>query len=87
MAFLLSRYFGLRSFGAAFGFGFGLLIIAAGVGPLLMGIAYDHTSSYRTPLAGGFVLTLAAAAFFTRLGPYRYGARPGREVDVTVTRA
>jgi len=73
IAYLMSRYFGLRSFGAAFGFAFGAFVLAGGLGPLLMGIGFDRTGSYRMPLTGFFLLTLVAAAMMGRLGPYLYG--------------
>jgi cyanate permease len=72
MAFLMGRYFGLRSLGSTFGFAFGAFVIAGGLGPLAMGFAFDLTGSYRLPLAGFLVATLAAGALVTRLGPYRF---------------
>lgn len=74
MAYLVSRYFGLRSLGAAFGFSFGAYVLAGGLGPLLMGFAFDHTGSYRAPLGGCLIATLAAVAQMSRLGPYRFAA-------------
>jgi MFS family permease len=74
IAYLLSRYFGLRALGAAFGFAFGAFILASGLGPLTMGFAFDRTGSYRAPLAGFFIACLGAAALMGRLGPYRFTA-------------
>jgi MFS family permease len=83
VAYLMGRYFGLRSLGSAFGFGFGAFVLAGGLGPLLMGIGFDRTGSYRSPLAGFFVASLAATVLIGRLGPYRYGvARDAREKTV-----
>lgn len=76
VAFLVSRYFGVRALGTAFGFAFGSFVFAEGLGGLLMGAGFDHTGSYRFPLAGFFTATLMAAALFTRVGPYRYGVLP-----------
>jgi MFS family permease len=75
IAYLMSRYFGLRSLGTAFGFAFGAFVMAGGMGPLIMGFAFDHTGSYRVPLAGFFVATLVAVTLVGRLGPYRYAAQ------------
>jgi hypothetical protein len=72
IGFLVTRYFGLRSFGAAFGFAFGSFVVAGGFGALLMGAGFDRSGSYRLPLAACFLATLLAVALFTRLGPYRY---------------
>lgn len=46
-AYLSSRYFGLRNFGMLFGCIAGLLSLAAGVGPMIAGLVYDHFHSYR----------------------------------------
>ncbi len=75
IAFLMSRYFGLQSLGRTFGFAFGAFVLAGGVGPLLMGLSFDRTGSYRIPLAGFLAATLVAAALVARLGPYRFGVR------------
>ncbi|MDQ3917363.1 MAG: MFS transporter [Acidobacteriota bacterium] len=72
IAYLISRYFGLRAFGTAYGFGFGTFTLAGAVGAFLMGAGYDVTHSYGTPLAGFCTALLLAAALLTRLGPYRY---------------
>lgn len=75
IAYLLGRYFGLRSFGTAFGFAFGLFVLAAGVGPLLMGLTFDRTGSYRPVLAAFCLATALAAVLVGRLGPYRFEAK------------
>lgn len=72
IAFLVSRYFGLRALGVTFGLAFGAFVIAGGVGPLLMGIGFDLTGSYRTPLTGCFMAVLVATVLLARLGPYRF---------------
>jgi MFS family permease len=73
IAFLMSRYFGLRALGTSMGFAFGTFVIAGGLGPLVMGFGFDRTGSYRVPLAGFCVAAIVAAALATRLGPYRFG--------------
>jgi MFS family permease len=73
IAFLMSRYFGLRSLGATVGFAFAAFVIAGGLGPLVMGLAFDRTGSYRVPLAAFGASALVAAALVSRLGPYRFG--------------
>jgi predicted MFS family arabinose efflux permease len=74
MVFLLGRYFGLRNLGKAFGVAFGAFVLAGGLGPLIMGLAFDKTGSYRDAL-GFFSLATAAASVVTaRLGPYRFSA-------------
>lgn len=72
IAYLASRYFGLRSFGEVYGYVFGSYTLAGALGPWLMGLGFDNTGSYRTVLAGFFVATLLAIVAILRLGPYRY---------------
>jgi MFS family permease len=70
MAYLTSRYFGLRSFGAIYGFTFGGFGLAGGLGAYLMGASFDATGSYELALALFFIVTLIGAALMMRLGPY-----------------
>jgi OFA family oxalate/formate antiporter-like MFS transporter len=78
----VSRYFGLRAFGTAFGFAFGSFVFAGGLGGMLMGAAFDRTGSYELPLAGFFLMTVLAVTLFTRLGPYRFAARQSDETAI-----
>lgn len=74
IAFLVSRYFGLRSFGLAYGVGFSSFVLAGAAGTYIMGAGFDRTHSYTTPLIFFFFLTLVATFLFTCLGPYRFAA-------------
>lgn len=73
IAFLVSRYFGLRVFGTVFGFAFGSFVLAGGIGGALMGAGFDHSGSYQLPLTGFLPAILIAVIIFLCLGPYRYG--------------
>ncbi len=79
IAYLLSRYFGLRAFGTAFGHSFGAFVLAGAIGTLLMGAAFDWTHSYTVPLAGFFITMLVAVGLLTKLGPYRFAAAEAAE--------
>ncbi len=72
IAYLISRYFGLRAFGRVYSSAFAAFALAGALGPLIMGAGFDRTGSYRAPLASFFAVTLVAAALMTLLGPYRY---------------
>lgn len=85
IGFLLSRYFGLRALGTSFGVAFAAFVLAGGLGPLLMGIGFDATGSYRVPLLGFFAAMVLAVALMSRLGPYRYMA--AKEDDIPVATA
>jgi len=72
IAFLVSRYFGLRSFGVAYGFGFSSFVLAGALGTYIMGAGFDRTHSYTAPLFLVLLAMLLATILFTRLGPYRF---------------
>jgi predicted MFS family arabinose efflux permease len=72
MAYLVSRYFGLRSFGAIYGFLFAAFGLSTGSGAYLMGAAFDATGSYAPALTLLSFATVIGAALILRLGPYRF---------------
>jgi MFS family permease len=74
IAFLVSRYFGLRSFGLVYGVGFSSFVLAGAAGTYIMGAGFDRTRSYTAPLIFFFFLMLFATFLFSRLGPYRFAA-------------
>jgi predicted MFS family arabinose efflux permease len=69
--YLLSRYFGLRSFSTLYGFSWSAYAIAGALGPVIMGRAFDATGSYRALLLELAVATLAAAALMLFLPRYK----------------
>lgn len=79
MGYMISRYFGLHSFGAAYGHAFGAFMLAGAAGVWMMGAGYDRYHSYSVPLSvlcGAMVLALV---LLSRLGPYRFA--PEAAVD------
>jgi MFS family permease len=79
IAFLISRYFGLRAFGKVYSSAFAAFALAGALGPLIMGAGFDRTGSYRVALVTFLAATLVAAVLMTRLGPYRYPAGQSEE--------
>ena len=72
MAFLISRYFGLRAFGSLYGLLTGIFYIGAKGGPFLVNVVHDRTGSYNLVLViAGFIMPLASFMIW-RLGPYVY---------------
>jgi MFS family permease len=69
--YLLSRYFGLKSFSTLYGFTWTAYAIAGAVGPVVMGRAFDATGSYRALLMQLAVATLAAASLLLLLPRYK----------------
>lgn len=84
IAYLTSRYFGLRAFGEIYGFAFAAFALAGALGPLIMGASFDLTGSYRLPLIAFLAVTVIAAVLMTRLGPYRYHASEPDQRDQIV---
>ena len=74
IAYLVSRYFGLRAFGRVYSSAFAAFALAGALGSLIMGASFDRTGSYRGALVTFLAATLVAAILMTRLGPYRYCA-------------
>src|SRR5262249_41408113 len=50
--YLISKYFGLRSFSTLYGFTWTAYAIAGAIGPVIMGKAFDATQSYQALLSG-----------------------------------
>ncbi len=74
MAFFVSRYFGLRAFGAIYGLMFALFGLGVGLGPFLMSVSHDYAGSY-VPMMLAFEAGLAAAILLLLpLGRYRFAA-------------
>jgi cyanate permease len=72
MGFLISRYFGLRSFGQILGTCFVGFAIGVGVGPVVMGVSYDATHSYYLALVANIVAIVVATGLIATLGSYVY---------------
>jgi hypothetical protein len=59
-------------------------LLAGALSPLIMGVGFDLTGSYRVALRAFFAATLLAAVPMTRLGPYGYRASQPGEKDQIV---
>lgn len=75
MAYMVSRYFGLRSFAEIYSYLWCGFVVAVGAGPYLMGLGFDKTGSYLVPLVAFAAAGCAAAVLIARLGPYRFSPR------------
>jgi len=60
--FLLSRYYGLRSFATLYGLTWTAYAFAGAIGPVIMGKAFDATGSYEALLSQLSVGLLSVAA-------------------------
>ncbi len=67
--YLLTRYFGLRSFSTLYGFTWTFYAAAGALGPVILGRAFDTTGSYTTlliSLAGALAVAAIADLFLPR---------------------
>ena len=77
LAYLCSRYFGLKHYGVIYGSVAGLLAFGVGVGPTLAGFVYDMTHSYDAFVWGAIPACLTAALLVGSLGRYpSFAVRP-----------
>jgi MFS family permease len=68
--YLLSRYFGLKSFSTLYGFTWTAYACAGAIGPILMGKAFDATGSYERLLVVLALGTLGVAVLMLFLPAY-----------------
>lgn len=78
IAYLQSRYFGLRAFGEIYGYLFAVFLVGGAVGPFLMGMSFQVLHSYAPALWLSLGGLAAACLLVVGLGPYTYA--PGRAV-------
>ncbi|MGA2761589.1 MAG: MFS transporter [Candidatus Cybelea sp.] len=77
--YLLSRYFGLKSFSTLYGFTWTAYAVAGAVGPVIMGRAFDITGSYSALLVQLAAVTLVAGALLLLLPRYQQSFAIGEE--------
>ena len=69
--YLISRYYGLKSFSTLYGLSWTVYAIAGAVGPVIMGRAFDLTGSYQSLLIRLSVFTLVTALLMLFLPRYK----------------
>lgn len=70
LAFLISRYFGQRNYGAIYGCFYTVIAFGGGLGPVVYGYAFDRTGTYHHALLLGIGCVLVGAALLLLLGAY-----------------
>jgi MFS family permease len=70
MAFLVARYFGMKTYATTYGALYGFFALGAGFGPVIFGRAFDKTGSYDSVLMVSMGLLLAGALILLTLGRY-----------------
>ena len=70
MAYLVSRYLGMRSYATTYATLYGIFVVGAFVGPSLFGYAFDRTGTYSGILEACALLLIGGATTILFLGPY-----------------
>jgi len=71
IAYLQSRYFGMRAFGQVYGYLFMSFCVGGGLGPYAMGLSFDRAASYKPALLGFVAVLMLAIGMLGRL-PKRF---------------
>jgi len=77
--YLISRYAGLRNFGAIFGTISSMMMAGTALGPMFAGAVHDLTGSYDILEMIAAPVMLLCATLFVGLGPYPEFARPEQD--------
>lgn len=72
MAFMVSRYFGVRRFSELYAYITVGYILGGAVGPAAMGVSFDLSGNYTLPLTAFAIAATMAAGLMLRLGPYGF---------------
>jgi MFS family permease len=82
IAFLVSRYFGQRSFGQLYGYCFMAFGFGSSGGRFLGGYAYDLAHSYNPALIGASIALVISVVLVNCLGPYLFPVRRDAEPEL-----
>ena len=70
LSYLISRYFGQRSFATLNGYVFAGYLLAASIGPYAIGVERAHTGSYAIPMLACAALNVICVLLMLGLGPF-----------------
>lgn len=76
IAFLVSRYFGMRAYGSIYGAQYTSFLIGMAAGPLFAGTLFDAQGDYRLAICGAGTALLIAAILMTRLDSFPASQSP-----------
>jgi MFS family permease len=71
LAFMVARYFGMKSYGGIYGALYSCFALGAGVGPVVFGANFDRTHAYAESLHLAAVLFMVPALALLLMGRYR----------------
>ncbi|MEM6700350.1 MAG: MFS transporter, partial [Bacteroidota bacterium] len=81
MAYLVSRYFGMKNYAAIYGTLYGFFAMGAGFGPYIFGRSFTQTGSYDTIMGYAVFAFLAGSIPLLFLGKYREFKQDAVEVE------
>lgn len=83
IAYLCSRHFGTRSYGAIYGWQYSVFVLGYGLSPFLVGLIRDKLGNYDLALLGSFgaMVTAGLLALFLKIPTER--RREGEQLEVT----
>lgn len=70
--YLITRYFGLKKFGVIYGLHISTFSIGTGLGPAVMGFAYDNYGSYAVGIKISMAMLVIGSILISRLKSYRF---------------
>jgi MFS family permease len=70
LPYFISRYFGVRHYGAISGTVYSVIVITQGLAPVLMALTFDFTGSYDLAMIAIGGSLLAGVALILRLPPF-----------------
>ena len=70
LPYFLSRYFGVRHYGAISGMTYGVIVLTQGITPFLMDLNFDIAGNYNISVIVICIALLGGAAIITRLRPF-----------------
>ena len=71
LAYLVSRYFGIRAYAGIYGALYAFFALGAGFGPAVFGRAFEATGSYNIALTWSMWAFIFCSLALLLLGPYR----------------
>ena len=74
LPYFLSRYFGVRHYGAISGMVYGVIVLLQGLTPFLMDVNYDLLGSYDVALWVVAAALLAGSTILTQLPPFNHSS-------------
>lgn len=78
LAYFVSRYFGMRNYSQLYGAIAACAIMSYGLGPMILGVAYDNLGDYDLAIFAMQGLIVASILLVLLLGPYKYDVRNRR---------